>query len=143
MICGKKSFRFGLSLSLQLQRAWEVDLDGEPDFSGEPNLGGELDLDSEDDFETAAPSEAFLSLKKELNDKERIQQENRRMVEEQEAVAAKAANILQKKVRFLSCPCLVSLTESSRCTCLVHRVRCSGMGGTQQILARQICLFVV
>lgn len=110
-MCGNKLFRFGLSLPLQLQRAWEVDLDREPDLSGEPDLGGEVELDSEDDFETTAPSEAFLSLKKELNDKERIQEENKRRAEEQEAVAAKTANTLRKKVRFLSYPYRVESTH--------------------------------
>lgn len=59
----------------------------------------EADDNNEDGDETAAsPSEAFLSLQKELEEKEIIQKENEERIQNEHVVAAEAAKSLRRKV---------------------------------------------
>lgn len=70
-----------------LQRAWEEEVgndDGDGDEASDVN---------------ATPSEAFLSLQKDLEEKEKIQKGNEEKAKNFEKIAAKAANSLQMKVR--------------------------------------------
>ncbi|CAM9147032.1 unnamed protein product [Ectocarpus sp. 4 AP-2014] len=63
------------------KRAWEVD----------------AEADDKDEGDDTTPSEAFLSLQRELEEKEKIQQENAERAKNQDALAAEAANSLRRK----------------------------------------------
>ncbi|CAN0184891.1 unnamed protein product, partial [Ectocarpus sp. 13 AM-2016] len=62
--------------TLTHKRAWEVD----------------VEADDKDEGDDTTPSEAFLSLQRELEEKEKIQQENAERAKNQDALAAEAAN---------------------------------------------------
>lgn len=55
-------------------------------------------MDDDGDGATAAPSEAFLSLQKELQEKEEIQRENEERARNETALAAEAATTIIRKV---------------------------------------------
>lgn len=69
------------------QKAWELDAEAD-------------DNDEAGDETTAAPSEAFLSLQKDLEEKERIQKENEERMKNEHVKAAEAEKSLRRKVRF-------------------------------------------
>lgn len=71
------------------QRAWEVDVEAEDenDGDGEESKSG-----------ASGPSEAFLSLQKDLEEKEMIQKENEERARNEEVVAAEAAKSVRRKV---------------------------------------------
>lgn len=62
------------------QRAWEEDVEA-------------------DDDNDNAPSEAFISLQKDLEEKEKIQQENAERLKNEDMKAAEAAKSLRRKVK--------------------------------------------
>lgn len=74
------------------QRAWEVDV--EADEADDAN--GESATTTADS--SSAPSEAFLSLQKDLEEKEKIQKENEERAKNEEVVAAEAAKSARRKV---------------------------------------------
>ncbi|CAM9405857.1 unnamed protein product [Pylaiella littoralis] len=71
------------------KRAWEEDVEAEADGGGG---GGD-----ESTADAGGPSEAFLSLQKDLEEKERIQKENEQRARDEEMVAAEAANSVRRK----------------------------------------------
>lgn len=68
------------------KRAWEEEVDAADG------------ADDDGDGVTAAPSEAFLSLQKELEEKEQIQRENEERARNETALAAEAATTMIRKV---------------------------------------------
>lgn len=75
---------------MYLQRAWEVDVEADD--------GNNDDDDGVESADAGAPSEAFLSLQKDLDEKEKIQKDNEERARNEEVVAAEAANSLRRKV---------------------------------------------
>lgn len=58
----------------------------------------EEDAEADDDIDNA-PSEAFISLQKDLEEKEKIQQENADRLRNEDIKAAEAAKSLRRKVK--------------------------------------------
>lgn len=72
-----------------------------------------MEADDKDEGDDTAPSEAFLSLQRELEEKEKIQQENAERAKNEDALAAEAANKLRRKVRFFLCPSVVCRSRAN------------------------------